>query len=511
MASFFSLKSYKKALVFSTILNVLSKSIFFFNTILITYFFGINSSTDIFFFILSFSLLISSFINAQDSLVLVPEGMRIREQESDESSQAFFNFFFYVYLLFAIVFVTVVLINPILFFNFISKFNSKLLWEHYDMLIVGIFLITFNCINSFLSVIHNSYKQYYVSIIISALSSVFSILFTLLFYKTIGLFGTIIGITIGYGLNFFILIYLMVKKYNWNFFNVNFLIPKKVWKDIGLIQLNVLPIWIRNSIGVYMISGLGIGFISALSFGQQISSIVDIFLVTQLTSISVIKFSELGSKKLVHETNRVYQLILKYSLAITVSVSFFSMLMSKEIVLFLYNFKGEVSDSSHNIVIVFCFLIASLPQKIVASVTTALISAFQKIKNSIPIGIFLHSIVTIVMIVVTNKYGFIGYLFTVNLHLFVFFFFFYLILKKSLPFIEYGQVFNYYLKNVVLNLVAVLATYFGGTLLNEIALSSMAYLVVSFLFYFLFLLLINSLFRLNLYGSFKNILKWDIV
>ena len=72
-------ESYKKGVVISTLLNIVAKGITFLNTLIITFFFGAQFQTDIYFYIIAVVSLLCSMINGIDLLVLIPESMRIKE------------------------------------------------------------------------------------------------------------------------------------------------------------------------------------------------------------------------------------------------------------------------------------------------------------------------------------------------------------------------------------------------------------------------------------------------
>ena len=85
-------ESYKKGVVISTFLNVFTKGIGFLNTLIIAFYFGANTGTDIYFYILAVAGLITSTINGIDYLVLVPQSMKIREQKSEHKPLLIFLF-----------------------------------------------------------------------------------------------------------------------------------------------------------------------------------------------------------------------------------------------------------------------------------------------------------------------------------------------------------------------------------------------------------------------------------
>src|SRR6186713_549350 len=97
-------ESYKKGTVLSVLFNIISKGILFLLTIIIARYFGSNIKTDIYFFVFATMVLFSGFINNIDTAVLIPESMRLRQQEGEEPAAAFLNFFLLIYFIIGIMF-----------------------------------------------------------------------------------------------------------------------------------------------------------------------------------------------------------------------------------------------------------------------------------------------------------------------------------------------------------------------------------------------------------------------
>ena len=74
-------ESYTRGMTLSVLFNIISKGILFLLTIIIARYFGSTIKTDIYFFVFTTMILFSSFINNIDTVVLIPESMRLREKE----------------------------------------------------------------------------------------------------------------------------------------------------------------------------------------------------------------------------------------------------------------------------------------------------------------------------------------------------------------------------------------------------------------------------------------------
>lgn len=503
-------KSYKKSILTSTILNAFAKCIGFLNTLIIAYYFGTNIQTDIYFFILTVALLLTNIINGIDYLVLVPEGMKIREHEGEKSSQIFFTFFIYLYLFIGTILALLILISPSYFYSFFSKFNIQSLKDNSNLLNIGIIIIVFQLLNNLLSAILVSHKYFTATIFSGFINSVFTITFTVIFHNKMGVTGTLLGTAIGYVLNFIFLIYILKRTQHWNFGNVKCMKDKKVWGNIALMQINILPIWIRNAIALYLLSGLGNGIITAVNLGQQISAIPDLLITLQLVSIASIKFNDLYTKKNDAELNEIFIKVCEWGIYITMFISFSSILFSKEITYILFGKSNIGQADLKNSEIVFCYTIACLSVKFIASICTNIITAAQKVRATFFMSVITHSVVTIAIYFLITYYGLIGYLIGINLHFYLFFIFFYVLLKRVMPYINYTKIFSSFLINIVNNIIVfslvMLIYYYKLKYLQNIYIK----LGVGIILYFFLAIIINEFITANRFLKIKNAYNYGI-
>ncbi|MGF2411894.1 MAG: hypothetical protein ACQUYJ_06185, partial [Ferruginibacter sp.] len=158
-------ESYKKGVVISTFLNVFTKGIGFLNTLIIAFYFGANTGTDIYFYILAVAALITSTINGIDYLVLVPQSMKLRQQKSEQEAQTFINFFIYTYIAIGLLLALAGTAAPVFFYTLFSKYDVNLLNHNHSLLYLGSLIILFQLINNLLSAVLTSYKFFTASII----------------------------------------------------------------------------------------------------------------------------------------------------------------------------------------------------------------------------------------------------------------------------------------------------------------------------------------------------------
>ena len=402
-------ESYKKGVVLSTILNVVAKGVSFLNTLIITFFFGANAGTDIYFYILSVAVLITATINGIDYFVLVPQSMKIRERKGEPEAQQFINFFIYSYILFGALLAIIGFFAPVFFFTLFSKYDVALLSNHHTLLYLGIFIIVFQLLNNLLSAILTSYKYFTASIISALINSVFSILFTIFFHERLGITGTLLGITLGYFINFLILLYTLRHYQKWNFLAVKFLKDKTVWRNIGLMQVNILPVWLRNYLTIYFLTGMGTGIITSFNLAQTLAALPEVFLLAQVASVTGIKFSELAAKKDVAQANELLINILNTLFIIIIPIALVTAIANREIIQIVFD-RGSFQKNSITTT-AFCFYYFSLllPSKIFDTLFSRLFTSFQLYGISTLVAIVAHTIITALLYFFTKYFYLQGY------------------------------------------------------------------------------------------------------
>ncbi len=402
-------ESYKKGLVFSTGLNIIAKGIGFINSLVLVYYFGTSISTDIYFYVLAVALLITNTINGIDYLVLIPEAMRLREQEGEKNSQHFLNFFTWIYAAIGIIIAILILLAPILFYSFFSKFDASSLEHNKNMLYIGCILIIFQLLNNFLNAILVSYKYFTIPILTGLINSIFSITLTLILHKTVGVAGTMLGITAGYFINFILLVVLLKKYQHWDFFSFRMMKNKIVWKNIGLVEINILPVWVRNYITLYLLTGLGSGIITSINLGQLLASLPEVFILAQISAIIGIKFSELSSKKDYKETTNLLVDMINTLFTLLIPLAVVMAVCNKEIIQLAFQ-RGNFTENSTSVT-AFCFFYFSLliPSRIYDIIFTRLFTSFQVYGLSTLIAVTGHVIITVITYFAITNFKLTGY------------------------------------------------------------------------------------------------------
>ncbi|MBP6431323.1 MAG: hypothetical protein KA319_06115 [Ferruginibacter sp.] len=460
--------SYKKGLLSSVGLNVLAKGAFFLNTLVIAYYFGAGQSTDMYYFVIGVAILISSgIINNMDSIIIIPEAMRLRQVEGEKKSRQFLNFFIVLYFLIGVLLFCIVIFVPVFFYSIFSKFDQTILLQHKPMLYAGGALLGLQLLNNFLGAILNSYKYFSIAIIASLVTSVVSILCTILLYERWGIASTLYAVLGSSIVNFILLFFLFKNNLKWRFTDLCFLKNKNIWTNICLFQINILPVWLRNYATLFLLSGLGDGIVTAVNISLQVVGALDALLVAQVLSVIGIKLNELYVQNNFISMNIIINKAAKVLLIISLPITAVIFFNADYIASLIFGNKNITPDKINSIAICLKCLILISPLMILNSFCTKIIAASQLLRKGLLYVIIAHTLFLIIVIVLINLLKLNGYLYGMIIGYITIIFCYYLLFKTHLKQINFLKLLVFMASQAILNfafaaIVFYIMKYVGG-------------------------------------------------
>jgi putative peptidoglycan lipid II flippase len=454
-------ESYTKGVIYSTSLNIIVKGLYFLNTLVIAYFFGTSISTDIYFFVISIAILITTgMLNSIDGILLIPHAMQLRETAGDAASRSFLNFFLQLYILIGIIISIAVLVSPVLFYNLFSKFKAEELLQHKYLLYAGAALIFFQLVNNFSGAILSSYKYFTVTILTSLITSLSSIIITVFFHERLGIAGTLAAVAGSYAISFLFLLLLMKLKLQWQFSNFVVVKNKKIWGNIGLLQLNALPVWLRNYTSLFLLSGLGAGIVSSVNLAQQAAGVIDTLIIAQVLSVAGIKFNELYARQNITALNDFFIKISGFLLIILMPVVVIIFLYTGSIAALFFK-RGNMSSSSlDTVTLCLRYLILLSPLMFLNSICTRIFAAAQLARQGLLYSISAHIVFLLLSILLINWLQLKGYLYAMLAGYTIIIFFFYQLFKIKLSQVNFAAVLIFAVKQLLINVIIAVPVFF---------------------------------------------------
>ena len=188
-------KSYKKGALYSSGLSFVAKIIAFAQQLCIAYYCGINTTTDIYFYLINLAFLVGGMIQMVTSSILIPRSMELRSNKGPLKEMAFLNAFLLLVFGIGLALMAILGILGQHFMDLITRFDSgeiALNLPIYYIFLPVTFLIA---LNSVFAEIFVSYKYFTSSVWLNL------VLISSLFFASILLHGIYGGLLLREKLN----------------------------------------------------------------------------------------------------------------------------------------------------------------------------------------------------------------------------------------------------------------------------------------------------------------------
>ena len=487
-------ESYKKGMLLSVFFNFIAKGILFLLTILIAKFFGRDIKTDIYFFIYGTMVLLSGFINTIDTVVLVPESMRIREKQGPGAAAGFLNYFFRIYIILGLLFVAVIYFFAVPIFGFFSRFSEPDIIQFKNYFLLGSAYFFFMVLTNYINNILTSLKFFTIPMIISGINSCIVIAGIVLLQQRFDVLSILIAGVAAYSINLFILLWLMKKIANWKFFGNSSAIKKIVWGNISFAGLGQFATLAGSFLPLYLLSGFGQGIISAMNYGKNIADIPNTLVTSQLTSVSGVQFNEQAARQDFPGMNESFVNTGKLLLFILVPLGCFLFVFADAVVRLFY-LRGSFTEGDVVSSAKFLQLLAVTIFSIgINSLVSRIFIAVQAVKQAFLYQLVLNALLMVAIWLFTKYYGAYGYPYAIILMNSINFIGMFFICKKIAPQINYATLLKYTALLLLINVAISAGMHFAQPMLNA---GIFGNCIIPFLVYLFILLLLNKIFHLN--------------
>jgi putative peptidoglycan lipid II flippase len=487
-------ESYTRGMALSVLFNIISKGVLFGLTIIVARYFGSDLKTDIYFFVFASMILFSGFINNLDTAVLIPESIRLREQEGDEKANNFLNYFLLIYFLIGILFTVAMYFLGTRVFGLISKFSESDIITYRNYFWLGSFFFIFNVLTNYFNNILTSLKYFSLPMVISSIKSCIVIVCIFLLKEQYDVLSVILGGLISYAVNLFMQVYILYKIAGWKFTFSKPPVRKAIWSNVLYSELGQALTVAGSMFPLYLLSGFGSGVISVMNYGKNIADIPNTLVTSQFANVSGIKLNEQAAQGDHAGMNRTFLDISKLMVFILVPLGCFMFVFAEQIVELFYmhgSFTRQAVVESARFMQLLSITIFSIG---VNAVVTRIFIAMQAIRQAFFYQVVLSIFLIAAIWVCTSYYGAYGYPYGIIIMNIVNYVAMYFICKKVAPQINYAALIKYTATVILLNTVIAAALYvavnysqFGG-LLN---------IIFGFLLYLIILLILNKKFTLN--------------
>jgi len=497
-------ESYKKGMLLSVIFNGISKAVLFLLTIVIAHYFGSSIKTDIYFFIYSTMILLAGFVNAVDIAVLIPESMRIREQEGAQNATAFLNYFLRLYFFIGILFVAIMFFFGTTVFGAISRFSAADILACRNYFLLGSFYFLFQVLTNYINNVLTSLKYFTLPMIISGVNSCIIIICIILLHSQFDVLSILTGGIVAYSINLVALLFVLKKATAFHTIKCSLKDSKKISRNILYTSMGQLVTTAGSYFPLYLLSGFNSGVISALSYGKNLADVPNTLLTAQLANVNGIQLNEQAAAHDLAGMNKVFFSTVKFLVFVLVPIGFFMFIFATPIVKFFYergNFTAADIDGAATFMQLLAVTVFSVG---VNAVVARVFIAMQAIRQAFIYQVIINILLLSATWLLVKYYGAYGYGYGVVAINILNYMLMYFACKKITPHINYAALMKYTLLIVFINAGIGTALWFAKPYLPA---NVLLLLATGFLTWIIALAAMNKLLHLSI--NYRLIFKKD--
>ena len=437
MTSLFKPTSYKKGAALAVGATFVWKGISFINALLLALYFGANQTTDVYFYLLMLIGFALAFLQRLNQTVLIPEAMFLQKQPQ-QTARRFITMWLYIYGVAGILICAVGFFGPGAIWAVLSRFRAPATPQNTSMLSCGLLLFALQIITYYLTAVTEMYK-FFKTAWLGILNALCPLVCLLLFGNQGGIISMIYGFLIANILQIVVLIALLRTQLQWQFRPA--WVPLRVQTRQNMLTgqtLAVLDI-INSWLPVYLISGLGVGLISALNYSRQFTDSTTEVFTSRIANIAKIQLTEQAAKEDYAAANRTFLVTAYALLAGLAPLVVFSCYFAPYIVDLFFKRGHFTAQAAQDTVYFLRPLLFTLLLAVPGYLQNSALAACRKIKEGFPYALISGLLFTSMALYIIPRCGAFSYPYIISAGLLIGFILNAFLFKKHFSFLQYGK------------------------------------------------------------------------
>ncbi len=406
---FLSAETYRRGALSSSALNLVAQGLGFLINVALACYFGTQSKTDVYFYCLAVMSLLSTFITSLNSSVIIPEAMRIAEQDHPRESAAFLNYFFYLFAALAFLLTVVMVVNPVRFFRAVSAFDPEILGSHAALVGWSIPLFLLMVMSQYLADVLASQKYFTIPMVLNILSRLITLGCLVALWRRLDILSAMLGTVIATAVQLSLLIYLMKSLLGWDFSFRRVRPGRRIVHNILFSQAGNLVTILASYVPLFLLSGFPGGVLTALNYGQRLAAIPMLMIVVQVSAVFGIKLNEMHARGDAESVDRTFSRVARLLMFVLLPLSAYVFVYAREIVAILFQ-RGAFDENAVNSTArYFGWFALNLPFLAINTIVTRLFMAAQKIRQGFFYQVAMNLLVIGLSVVLLRWLGAIGW------------------------------------------------------------------------------------------------------
>jgi peptidoglycan biosynthesis protein MviN/MurJ (putative lipid II flippase) len=406
---FFKPETFRRGIVLSSAANVVGQGMAFLSSATFAYFFGTQENTDVYFFAMAAIYSATCFIGNINTIVLIPESMRLMGRLGQDAAMRFLNFFLYLLLGVAALFTAIAYIAPISLFGALSQFSATQLESHRVLLLWAIPYFGLQLVGQYLLDVLFSFRYFTLPIFFALFNRTLLFVGLLMLAQPLGLLAAVFSTLAGLVIQILLCGRLLRSKLGWKPAASRSHVTRAVWSDIGWSLTGNLANTIAGYVPVYMMSGFSAGMLTAMSYAQRLFAIPGQLITSQVATVIGIKFNDCLAHGDTAGAGRAHRRASTVLLALLVPLSLFLCIYAREVVAVLFE-RGSFSETSvDQAALFFRILVLNLPLVATSTLVVNLFFACRLVRQSIGYKLMVNALMAAGIVLAVRTCGPVGY------------------------------------------------------------------------------------------------------
>jgi peptidoglycan biosynthesis protein MviN/MurJ (putative lipid II flippase) len=392
-------------------LNLCIRSVTFFQGLILASLLGVSREVDLFFYIINTALLVSGFLRAVNSAVLIPRFFVVERQYGKAAAVEFFNHFLLLAGALCALLVLASVFVPDRVWAAASGFQPEFVASHRMMFHLAMVFLLGTLIVGFLTDLLSACQVFTLPLLAALPAAVLPLVFLVVDRGRHGVGPLIIGSVGGSIFSVICLGFLAFKLVGWRPWQVRRVPALRVWGDIGFAQAGNVFTAGAAYLLLFFLNGLGEGVVAAASYARMLANIPRALLVEHVTSFLGLKFNQAMAQNDWAEINRVFYRLIVVICFFLWPVCLFVCLCRQEIVALLF-VQRQVSPGvmPFNLVAdLLAFQAMILPFETMHNFINRVYISAQKIVAVFSVQVFVNTAIVALAYLLKNFLGVLAY------------------------------------------------------------------------------------------------------
>ncbi len=322
------------------------KLVSFANALLIALYFGAGSATDVYFYVMMIMGFGVAFLQRMNAAVIIPEAMA-RQAQTPGAERPLLTGFLYFYVVLAVLLGAAGWAAPVGLASLFSRFGTEQLSAQQTLLALSFLLFGLQLLTAYLTAVLEMYRRF-AAALLTPLNALLPLVFLVCFGRTWGIVSMVYGFVAANLLQIMIFGYMLKRELAWDFRPAPVLWHKQFTKNLASNQLIELGNILSGVVPLYLLSGLGAGFVSAINYAKQLSDSSTEVFTLRVTNVSKIQLTESASRGNWKKLNEDFLSTQHFMLFLLTPLAVFSWFFAPEIITLFFK-RGQFNlQDVHN-------------------------------------------------------------------------------------------------------------------------------------------------------------------